>query len=61
MSKERIIDEEEALKKLEEICSKDADDIESMHYYADELLCRLLEKDYPNLVQQFKSLPKWYA
>lgn len=32
-----------------------------MHIEADELLCTLLEKDYPNLVAQYKALPKWYA
>ena len=53
--------EQEALAVLKEICERNREDIEVMHMQADDLLCALLEKDYPNLVAQYKALHKWYA
>ena len=55
------VEEQGALEALKEICERNGGDIEVMHMEADELLCALLEKDYPNLVAQYKALPKWYA
>lgn len=54
-------EEERALAVLKEICERSREDIEVMHIEADELLCSLLEDKYPQLVKEFKSLPKWYA
>ena len=54
-------EEQEALAVLKEICERNIGDTELIHLEADELLCALLEKDYPNLVAQYKALPKWYA
>lgn len=53
--------EQEALAVLKEICERNIGDTEMIHWEADDLLCALLEKDYPNLVAQYKALPKWYA
>jgi hypothetical protein len=53
--------EQQALNELKDICDNNSDDIEYLHWKADDLLCRLLEADYPELVSQFKALPKWYA
>lgn len=53
--------EQEALEALKEICKRNIGDTEMTHWEADDLLCVLLEKDYPNLVAQYKALPKWYA
>jgi hypothetical protein len=55
------MNEQEALEILKEICETNVGDIESMHYYADNLLLSLLEEKYPTLVKQFEALPKWYA
>jgi hypothetical protein len=55
------MNEQEALEALKELCERSRGDIEMMHWEADDLLCALLEKDYPNLVAQYKALPKWYA
>ena len=53
--------EQEALEALKEICERNIGDTEMIHWEADDLLCALLEKNYPNLVAQYKALPKWYA
>ena len=55
------MNEQEALSVLKEICIRSRGDVEYVHIEADDLLCTLLEKDYPNLVEEFRSLHKWYA
>ena len=55
------VEEQGALEALKEICERNGGDIEVMHMEADELLCSLLEDKYPQLVKEFKALPKWYA
>ena len=55
------MNEQEALTVLKEICIRSRGDVEYVHIEADDLLCTLLEKDYPNLVEEFRSLHKWYA
>lgn len=53
--------EQEAIEALKEICERNIGDTEMIHWEADDLLCALLEKSHPNLVAQYKALPKWYA
>lgn len=55
------MNEQQALEQLKAICDEHKGDIESVHLYADRLLCKLLEAEYPNLVKEYKALPKWYA
>lgn len=56
-----VFKEQQALKELKDICDSNEGDIEMVHWEADNLLCELLEADYPELVKQYKALPKWYA
>jgi hypothetical protein len=53
--------EQQALNDLKALCDNNLGDMEYLHWAADELLCSLLEGEYPELVKQFKALPKWYA
>ena len=53
--------EQEALAVLKELCERNIGDTEMTHWEADDLLCALLKKDYPNLVAKYIALPKWYA
>jgi hypothetical protein len=55
------MNEQQALEELKALCDEHKGDIEYMHIDADKLLCKLLEAEYPNLVAQYKALPKWYA
>ena len=55
------MNEQQALAVLKELCERNIGDTEMIHWEADKLLCALLEKDYPNLVAQYKTLPKRYA
>ena len=55
------MNEQEALKTFWAICDEFEGDWDERHYYADKLLCTLLKKDYPNLVEEFKAMNKWYA
>jgi hypothetical protein len=55
------MNEQQALEELKELCERNIGDTECIHLYADILLCKLLEENYPNLVKEYKALPKWYA
>ena len=55
------MNEQEALAVFKALVDDNDTDWEVIHIEADKLLCALLEKDYPNLVAQYKALPKWYA
>lgn len=53
--------EQQALNDFRVMCDEHKGDTEYLHWAADEFLCKLLEADYPELVEQFKALDKWYA
>ena len=55
------VEEQGALEALRKIVRDNDKDWEVIHMEADELLCSLLEDKYPQLVKEFKALPKWYA
>lgn len=53
--------EQEALERFKELHINNEGDTEYLHWAADDLLCDLLEDKYPELIKQYKALPKWYA
>lgn len=55
------MNEQQALEQLKAIFNEHRGDIESVHFYANRLLCKLLEAKYPNLVKEYKAITKWYA
>lgn len=52
---------EEAISQLKKL-ARDDGDIEAMHSYADDILCKVLfHLGYGDVVEAWKSVPKWYA
>ena len=56
------ITELEAIVELNQITHLYKGDTESIHDYADDLLCRVLQSlGYEQLVEDFHQIKKWYA
>jgi len=53
--------DQEAVEALVQLINAADGDWEVIHIKADRLLCELLKDKYPELVEEYCSLPKWYS